>query len=275
MATSNSVSPIITPDRRRNPFPQARRATWRDGLGGMGVGRLRRREEAPRSWLARCAPARPRLSGRDPHQNPLASRQPLQRRPSPGDRAAPRPRSRRRPLGARSAHGNARRAHALGLRQMGREARHRLKERQAHHGQHLRLRGRRMALGLEGVGYGGEDRALAVHQRAVHVEDHEPRTHARSSNGSRPASRSRQPNSSHVRAMCSGSGAVRVRRPPVKGWVSASERACRCSLRLDLPAELRAPASPCSPARCRRTSRRPRSDAPRRPCGRAAGASDQ
>ena len=88
----------------------------------------------------------------------------------------------------------------------------------------------------EGVGHRGEDDVLAVDQRAVHVEDHEPRVgHARSSNGSALASCGRQPNRSQVRAMCSGSGAVRFSRAPVIGWVRLSERACRCSLRLTWP----------------------------------------
>ena len=59
--------------------------------------------------------------------------------------------------------------------------------------------------------------------------------HRRSSNGSAGASSGRQPKSSQVRAMCSGSGAVRVRRLPVIGWVRSIERACRCSLRLTPP----------------------------------------
>ena len=45
----------------------------------------------------------------------------------------------------------------------------------------------------------------------------------------RRRSSGRQPSMSQVRAMCSGRGAMSVKSPPVTGWVSPSERACRCS----------------------------------------------
>src|SRR5690606_5225200 len=130
------------------------------------------------------------------------------------------------------------------------------------------------ALG-EGAGHGGDDQVLAVNQRAIHVEDHETvdgRTcdgfcsavskdfmrvnssfihvinqyitriptrgdpaHSSSAKGSSRASCGRQPIRSQVRAICSGSGAVKLSIAPVIGCGISNERACRCSLRLTSP----------------------------------------
>jgi hypothetical protein len=80
--------------------------------------------------------------------------------------------------------------------------------------------------GREGAGHRGEDMRLAVDQRAIDVEDHEAQVaHSTSSNGSAGTSDACHSSAAHVRAMCSGKGAVRCSRAPVIGWVSVSERA--------------------------------------------------
>ena len=52
-----------------------------------------------------------------------------------------------------------------------------------------------------------------------------------------------------VRAMCSGSGAVKCIVRPVTGWVNERERACRCSFR-DISPPRPAPTTTRPPSRC-------------------------